>query len=305
MKNFARFFALVLVATSLSLSSQILSKDGRPVLPEKGDWGLGIDLTRMVGVGAMKISPGMPMFTAKYMLDSARAFRMGLRVSYANTTVRNPTVDRAAEAGSVQAFPAAKQLKDNTWSHVNWQLMLAGGVENRKGHRLQGIYGWEVMLMLGQVSDKFTYGNALNASPLSHITVDPSGDAISSPDLGSANNIDSVPDIQGVNGAGRVLQRKTGLTVGAGFRLFAGAEYFFLPKMSLGAELGWGIAYVATGRGEKVLESEGTSTAPGASGTSVQKTTIDSGTSSRLAIDHDALSPAAGISASVRLLLYF
>src|SRR5690606_18425382 len=104
-------------------------------------------------------------------------------------------------------------------------------------------------------SDKFSYGNELSASPLKRITVDQSGDAMSSPEYGSANNIDSLPMIQGVTGSARVLTRHNGLTLTAGLRLFAGAEYFFLPKMSLGAALGWGIGFSSTGRSETVLES--------------------------------------------------
>lgn len=307
MKNIARilFLSTLFFFQGSYSKAQILSKDGRPVLPERGEWGLGIDLTRMVSLGGMRVSSSAPLFTAKYMLDSARAFRLGVRVSVDNSTVRNRTEDRAAAAGSVQAYPAAMQMKDNIWKHTKWQLMLSGGAEKRKGHRLQGLYGWEIMVLLGETSDKFTYGNALNASPLSHITVDPSGDAMSSPELGNANNIDSLPAIQGVSGSARVTERKGGLTIGAGVRLFVGAEYFFLPKMSVGAELGWGAAYVSSGRSKVTLESEGNSTSSGSAGPDVQKTTIDGGTSGRLSLDHDAVNPAAGLSASLRLLLYF
>jgi hypothetical protein len=161
------------------------------------------------------------------------------------------------------------------------------------------------MIMLGQLSEKFTYGNELNASPLARIAVDRAGDGMSSPEFGYANNIETLPPIQGVTGNARVLDRRSGLTMGVGFRIFAGGEYFFLPKMSLGAELGWGLAVTTTGRSKTVLESEGTSTASGSTGPEIQKTTIDGGTSTRFAFDHDAMNSASGLSASLRLMLYF
>jgi hypothetical protein len=122
---------------------------------------------------------------------------------------------------------------------------------------------------------------------------------------GSANNIDSLPPVQGVNTAARVLKRRQGLTVSIAARVFAGAEYFFLPKMSLGAELGWGAGFSMTGRSVTVIESEGTSTVPGSTGPTIGETTIDGDSSSSFSFGHDVLNPSAGLSASVRLHLWF
>ena len=68
---------------------------------------------------------------------------------------------------------------------------------------------------------------------------------------------------------------------------------------------GWGLAVTTSGRSKTVLESEGTSTASGSTGPEIQKTTIDGGTTTRFAFDHDGMNSASGLSASLRLMLYF
>jgi hypothetical protein len=41
---------------------------------------------------------------------------------------------------------------------------------------------------------------------------------------------------------------KSGSSFGIGVRGFLGAEYFIVPKISIGAEYGWGLAFVSTGK---------------------------------------------------------
>lgn len=304
MKKIALLFFCVLSFSFLN-AQQILSKDGRPVLPEKGDWGLGIDVTRMISIAGIRFSQPVQLISAKYMIDSTHAARFGVRLAFDNTVTRNRTVDRVAESGSVQAYPAAQEMKDNVWHRNYWMVGLSYGKEKRRGHRLQGIYGMEGIIALSQLSEDFKYANALDASPQSRIPVDPVGDAMYSSEFGGANNIDSFPPIQGVNGPARIVKRREGLTVSVAARAFAGAEYFFVPKMSIGAELGWGIGFSMRGRSVTVLESEGNSTVPGSTGPSVGQTTIDGDSFSSFSFGHDVLNPNAGLSASVRLHLWF
>src|SRR5688572_25084823 len=130
MKKTALFFAAIgIIFCSFLQAQQILSKDGRPVLPAKGDWGLGIDLTRTFGVAGLRYSQPVQLISAKYMVDSARAARFGLRLAFNSTVTRNRTIDRAAEAGSVQAYPAAKPMSDNVWERTSWMTGLSYGTE--------------------------------------------------------------------------------------------------------------------------------------------------------------------------------
>ncbi len=306
MRNNFGLFICIFCLLNLKLSAQqIYSKDGGAVLPEKGDWGLGIDFTRMVNYAGLRLSQPSHLISGKYMADTSTVLRIGVRIGFENTEIRNRTIDRVAASGSVQAYPAPQQLRDNVWNRTSWLTGISIGSEKRRGSRLQGLYGYEVLVMLSRVQDKFRYGNELNASPLGRVAVDPAGDAMSSAEFGNAFNIDTVPLIQGVSGSARVLQRTSGLTVSVALRVFAGAEYFFLPKMSIGAELGWGLGYSGTGRSETILESEGASSVTGAGGPAIRQTTIDGSSSSRIGLGHDSYNPAAGVSASVRLHLYF
>lgn len=298
-------FVSLLFIFSTASAQRLLSKDGQRVLPEAKDWGLGIDVNRMVGLAGFNVASQTQLISGKYMMDSAHALRIGVRLGFNSTVTRNRTIDRAAAAGSIQAFPAAMQMKDNEWNRSMWMAGVSVGKETRRGGRLQGIYGYEVILMFSQLNEKFRYGNKLNASPLQRIAVDEEGDAMSSPEFGDANNIDTIPAIQGASGNARVVSRKSGLTVTAAARFFAGAEYFFLPKMSVGAELGWAIGFRNTGRSEITLESEGTSNVPGSAGSSIRTTTIDGDSSTGFSAGHDALNPVTGLSASLRIMLYF
>jgi hypothetical protein len=111
--------------------------------------------------------------------------------------------------------------------------------------------------------------------------------------------------IQGVQGAARVTERKQGVAISVGARVFIGAEYFFLPKMSVGGEFGWGVGVSTSGRSETTLESIGQPNVQGSGGRSVRHTTLDGGTSSRFGLDTDNTSMLGGLSATLRLNLYF
>jgi hypothetical protein len=91
------------------------------------------------------------------------------------------------------------------------------------------------------------------------------------------------------------------MAIGVGVRVFAGAEYFFLPKISLGAELGWGLSYVTTGRSETVYESVG----QGTGGLGVRRSTIDGNVTQLFSAMHDDGMGLAGPSGSLRLNVYF
>lgn len=296
------FFSAIVFVTH---AQPLLSRDGEPVLPQPHNWGMGIDLSRMVSLAGFNLSQQSQLITGKYMIDSTHALRVGVRLGFNNTTTRNRTIDRVAASGSIQAFPAPMQMKDNEWQRTSWMAGISLGKETRRGRRLQGLYGYEFILMFSQVNDQFRYGNALNASPLQRITVDEQGDAMSSPEFGPANNIDTIPAIQGVSGSARVTKRSSGLTITAAARLFVGAEYFFLPKMSLGAELGWAAGVRNAGRSKRTLEAEGASNVPGSAGSAIRSTTIDGDTGFGFSAGHDQLNPVTGLSASIRVLLYF
>jgi hypothetical protein len=209
---------------------------------------------------------------------------------------------QAAITSSANGYPAALPMVENTWKHSNTVIGLSGGMEMRKGKtRLQGYYGGEVGILVAMNKDKFTYGNALAATTTPSLNVGvTNADAFT-----GANNVTtSNPGISGLNGNARVTERNNGTTFSFGVRGFIGAEYFVLPKMSIGGEFGWGLGISSTGKTSTTYESVGN--AGGTSNDATGSTTIEgSKTPGKFWLDTDANNSIWGPSGSLRLNLYF
>jgi hypothetical protein len=187
-------------------------------------------------------------------------------------------------------------------------------MEKRKGKsRLQGFYGADAGIYIGSTKDKFTYGNALagNLVPASAVNVTTSDDFAGDADAATAGyqlasnaNI-GTPSITGMNTGSyaRMTEKKSGVSVSFGVRAFIGAEYFILPKVSLGGEFGWGLGLSMTGKSTTTWESIGA--AQSATSTSVGSTEIEGGKSSTFGLDTDGRNGVFGPSASLRLALHF
>lgn len=308
LKSRLKFF-LMLMSLGISFSYQaqdLTSKEGEPILPQAKDWGISLDATRFIKNASFDFVSTAQSISLKYFKDPKTAYRVGVRIGLNNWTTKAMVDDRVAASSTLSAYPAAVVMKENVWKKSSTAIGLTFGIEKRRGvSRLQGIYGIEGSVYISSSKDKFTYGNALNASTSPQMVVDEKNDAMTSPYFGSANNIDTLPKIQGVQGPARVLERKNGVALSIGARAFIGAEYFVLPKMSLGGEFGWGFGVSTTGRSETKLESIGQSNVQGGSGASVSSTTIDGGASNHVGLDTDNSNILGGLSATLRLNLYF
>lgn len=297
---------LILFAANTPFFSQVLTnKNGIPILPDAKDWSLGIDATRLIEDVEFNFVSTSKALTAKYMVTANTAYRMSLRLGLNNYTTKVMVDDRVAASSSVIAYPSAVEMTENVWKRKATAIGLSFGIEKRRGaSRLQGIYGVEGSFYIFSTNDDFTYGNALNASTTTPIIVEPE-DAITSPYFGPANNIDSLPKIQGVTGSARIITRKNGFAYSIGARAFVGAEYFFLPKMSIGGEFGYSLSFATSGRSETEMESIGQSNVPGSGGPEVKRTTIDGGVDNKFGLDSDNANMLGGISASLRINLFF
>lgn len=294
-----------MIHTSVVFSQDLTSKNGEPILPQAKNWAIGIDATRLIKDATFNFVSSSQAITGKYFKDATTAYRVSARIGINNWTTNERVIDRLAATSTVVAYPAAQPTKQNTWSRNATAFGLSFGVEKRRGNtRLQGIYGVEGGVYLSTLNDKFTYGNALNANPSNPVTITVD-DAMSSKQFGYANNIDTLPKIQGVQGAARVIERKNGVGLSIGARVFIGAEFFVLPKMSIGGEFGWGAAITTSGKTTTTLESIGASNIQGNTAPSVKRTTLDGGNENATRIDTDNASILGGASASLRLNLYF
>lgn len=201
-------------------AQDMMSKKGTPILPESGDWSIGISANSFLNYAGnlMNGSNTAPNFdwvnnqviTGKMMKDANTAYRAQVRIGLGSTTLKNQEVDLDGDGASdIDSVEIKTSYNDIT---------LGAGIQKYRGKgRLQGIYGAEAAISLG--GGKTTW---------------------------DTNDFSA--------------ESKQGGTFGIAVRGFIGAEYFFAPKMSLSGEFGWGIGLDSTGEGEDTVTSGGTTT---------------------------------------------
>lgn len=314
MKKSLAIIALALAGTS-AFAQDLTSKKGEPILPETGDWSIGIDATPFLeyagnffGKTASNTAPtfnflGNQVITGKYFIDAKTAIRANLRIGFNNSTQRSQVDDRSLSAANVPVYPTVMPTVENKWKTSNSNVGLSVGIEKRKGKtRLQGYYGGEVGFMISSSRDKFTYGNALNPVPTATtdpaVTVDPADGF-----TGSSNLI--TPPTSGVIGTGRVTDRKNGTVFAFGVRGFVGVEYFVLPKISLGGEFGWALGFATGGKTTTKIESVGNGGTPANPNIEVGNTEVKGSKQGQFHLDNDNANSFFGASGSIRLNFYF
>lgn len=258
------FLALaVVLGASTTFAQDLTSKKGENYLPEAGDWAIGIDAVPVLNYIGNFFGKGNDnlhanniwnfnnpnaVITGKYFVEEGMAYRAGIRLGFGSAKSSEMVADRASTA--VVQFPSTVPAEvENTMKVGGTNIGLTVGIEKRKGNtRLQGFYGADLGIMIKSSKSTFEYGNALT-QPTSglNVNVDPA-DA-----MGAGTNLST--DVFG-NGS-RILTDKSGLSFGVGVRAFIGAEYFVLPKLSLGGEFGWGLVFQANGTRKVEMESEG------------------------------------------------
>lgn len=216
----------------------ITSKKGEIYLPQAGDWALCVDATPYFNYfGNLFHGPSANATTSflssnqtivgKYYVDAHTAYRFLLRIGI-NSTSQNEEIPSSDTGNS---FPVP-QVEDKRTISSHY-IGVGFGIEKRRGKtRLQGYYGVEGMIYLAGSDTTFTYGNAYNAN--SNVT--PSWWDWTS---GSVST----------SGLPRLTEDAPGTTFGISLLAYIGVEYFIAPKISIGGEFTWGIAFQTTGQG--------------------------------------------------------
>jgi hypothetical protein len=241
-KVFLLFSAFALTATSFAqepAQEVMKSKRGYVILPQAGDIALGFDAVPVLNFalnaadimsneGTTAAHPNYVsgfsnIIVGKYFLKD----NMAIRGRFGTTNIKTTTKSFDEDPLSTAADPeniliSTKKVAENSY-------FLAAGVEKRRGHnRLQGFYGAELLLGFNSASEKYSYEIDYNQA---------------SADLEYMAEGDSRP-----------LSIKDGLSATVGLRGFIGVEYFVAPKISIGAEFGWGLGLVTTPRGKEEHE---------------------------------------------------
>jgi hypothetical protein len=307
MKKSITLVALAFGVTS-AFAQDLTSKKGEPFLPEAGDYAVSVDATpflNYVGNFFGKTGPnnaptwnflnGNNTITGKYFKDATTAYRVGVRLGFGSTTDKRNVA--ALPTSTVIAYPTADAVVENKHHQGKTNVGISVGIEKRKGKtRLQGFYGADAGIYFGSTTDKYTYGNALAGNSGTPVNV------TAADDFGTGNTTASIVST-GQVGSARITKMKSGATVSFGVRAFVGAEYFIIPKLSIGGEFGWGLGLSMTGKSTTTYESVGF--ANGAANTSVGTTEVKGGKSSAFGLDTDNKNGVFGPSASLRMAFHF
>jgi len=294
------------ITGAFAQESGLTSKKGEPYLPEAGDYAISFDANPFLqyagnmfsgatatnaAAGATWVNPGVMAITGKYFQDAKTAFRVTLRLGNSGVTQKAQIND--ATVTTLPTYPNMTAKKEDVYKKHSHFYGIGAGIEMRKGKtRLQGYYGGEGMIWMSGGQNKFTYGNALAASGTVVTAAASTNFSTYSP---AYTNLTT--DTYG--NVARVTKEKDGSTFGIGVRGFIGAEYFLFPKISIGAEYGWGIGLSTTGQSTTTVESVGG--APASVGTQETK----SGKSSKLGIDTDINGGFGAGTASLKISLHF
>lgn len=303
--------AIILGASSI-FAQDLTSKKGENYLPEAGDWAIGIDAVPLLDyIGnifgktadnnhAGNIwTPNNPSFAinGKYFYKDDLAFRGGIRLGFSTNSQTVMVGERGVAAPTTNPWPDITSEVANKRKSSNTNIGLSVGIEKRKGNtRLQGFYGGEFGFMISSGAEKYTYGNALTPSTAT-IPVT----ATAADDFGT--NMGTTVDGQGISRTTRVLEDKSGMTFSLGLRAFIGAEYFIIPKLSIGGELGWGIGMSMNGKSKVTSETVGLRA--GAADQSVETLTSEGNKSSSFGVDNSIVNPLFGPIGRLNLTFHF
>ncbi len=264
MKKLTLFASVIFLGSSVF--GQLQNKNGVNILPEKGEYALGINAVPILNyignifngntnnqfAGQSKFVnffSGQSIY-GKYFLADNKAIRANFRVASSDFNNSNLVFD-------VNGSLPSDKVEDK-FSRSQTTIQLGGGLEFRRGSsRLQGYYGAEAMLGFSSgVKTTYEYGNEFTAlTPSAESTDWSTAGGI----FGSSPSADRIVEANGSN------------TFMAGLRPFVGVEYFFATKMSIGMEFGWGLMYSTSNevlttresfslaKGEIVLDEEKTS----------------------------------------------
>ncbi|MFV0539475.1 MAG: hypothetical protein ACK5M3_19225 [Dysgonomonas sp.] len=191
---------------------------GQVILPQAGDFALGVDAISLFGLGDHSDKPSffysdgflgdelIPTIYGKYFLTDRSAIRVKLHIGFDSYTDKVMVAKRPITS-------ANEEVEDKT-THKNDKFGITAGYEIRRGYgRLQGYFGPEIGLGFGSSSRSFDPGNAISADYT----------------FATTKRKDS----------GKFYAKVGG---------FAGVEYFFGPKMSIGGEVGLGFNLNTAGK---------------------------------------------------------
>jgi hypothetical protein len=224
---------IILTAMFLGANGQdtlMTSKRGIPILPNSGDWAIGIDARPFTKLFNNDSDMGYNFIhdntlIGKKFINPNMAHRAKLRIAF------NSITDDEYIIKDGQTVPDPTVTVTDTKQSNFTNITVGYGIEKRTGYgRLQVSYGAEILLSYESYNESYTYGNSFSMSNPNPSTFD-FGTNILTPGR-------------------RLTFFEQGIELTTALRVFLGTEYFIAPKISVGGEFGWGVAYTNTSDGK-------------------------------------------------------
>jgi len=278
------------LAVALILGTTTTFAQDKQYLPESGDWAIGVDATpflnyfgNFIGGNGLNTAPTFDFpswnqtISGKYFASEDMAYRAALRIGFGSD---KGSASIGQDGAAAPTYPALPTTVEDSYKAGGSVIGLSGGLEMRKGSGLLiGFYGGELGMTFASGKETYTYGNALTTT------------CAGTSDFGSNLTVDTYGN------PARITESKSGMTTVIGLRGFIGAEYFVLPKLSLGGEFGWGLGLVSNGASSTTMEST--------NGTAIGTQTIEGTKSSSFALDTDNDNTVVGASGAIRVTFHF
>lgn len=256
MKRYILITVSILLCASMPIAAQddggddgggealsFTSKNGHEVLPQEGEFSMGVSMTALFGFFNYPNFPfGLntdqstygnvpPTIEGKYMLDSKTALRGRLQLNH------NAVTDQRIVMKDTLSFdPLSPEFVEDEMTTTSTQILIGAGYEMRRGNsRVQGYYGGELLLGYYKTVVDYEYGNEMNTD----------FDTPNIANFGTGNTY--------TNGQ-RLIEDDLGSRFLVGARAFAGVEFFIAPKLSLGGEFGYALGFTTRGEREQTRE---------------------------------------------------
>ena len=275
MKKRLLFVAAIVAASTTFAQDGLTSKKGEAYLPEAGDWAIGIDanpLLNYVGnlangnvgnsFGGANWFGGVPSQTiyGKMFKDEKTAYRAMVRIGFGSQKSEDVVM---LYADSISKYNTTKTEFVNETKNSGRQITLGFGIEKRRGNtRIQGVYGAQLLMGFGGSSTTYSYGMPLSEANVTNNPTDIYGETYTYTTTSTPSPIPGFPatettTIDTTANNPRVLKEDHGSTFMIGLQGFIGVEWFFAPKVSLGAEYTWGLSMTSNGASSKETEKWG------------------------------------------------
>jgi hypothetical protein len=239
MKKIALLLILALFSINIYAQDEENQKSASDYLPTAGNFGVGVDATPFLnyignafnGTQNNSLNFGSTHLFFKYFLSDNSSIRLKLDLYNSTTFNKNYSRDDAA----FLVDPLTKAQVEDLYTSYSKNNFFSLGYQMYVGeNRLRGFFGADLGYGFNSSKVLYQYGNTMNGDNPAPTT-----------NLGLGQ----------FNPTERNLLYRSGTTHTIGFGVFTGAEYYIMPKFSIGLEVGISFRMSSTTQGYRQYET--------------------------------------------------